>query len=146
VNTYWRRRLSVTNYSSENNLLTFRLNAPVTIRVNVKEVRNNITNVSGYTLLSLTNKPAIIRQLLRHGATPDYQLCSTLLPSKCPKCPAPQVVKTFVVGDPGTGKSTLTKSLQTESNMLSYLANRMSKVSGVDQKTMGIVPRTWHWE
>ena len=28
----WRERLSVTNYSSENNLLTFRLNAPVVIR------------------------------------------------------------------------------------------------------------------
>ena len=33
------RRLSVTNYSSENNLPTFRLNAPVVIRAKVKEVR-----------------------------------------------------------------------------------------------------------
>ena len=34
-----RRRLSVTNYSSENYLPTFRLNAPVVIRAKVKEVR-----------------------------------------------------------------------------------------------------------
>jgi len=82
----------------------------------------------------------IIRELLQHGATPDYQLWSRHLPSNCPQQPAPQAVKAFVVGDPGTGKSTLTKSLQTESNVLSYVANRVSKVSGVDQKTAGIVP------
>ena len=33
------RRLSVTNYSSENNLPTFRLNAPVVIRAKVNKVR-----------------------------------------------------------------------------------------------------------
>ena len=34
-----KKRLSVTNYSSENNLPTFRLNAPVVIRAKVKQVR-----------------------------------------------------------------------------------------------------------
>ena len=33
-----KRRLTVTNLSSENNLPTFRLNAPVIIRTKVKEV------------------------------------------------------------------------------------------------------------
>ena len=37
-----RERLSVTNLSSENNLPTFQLNAPVVIRAKVKEVRNNV--------------------------------------------------------------------------------------------------------
>ena len=41
----------VTNYSSENNLPTFRLNAPVVIRAKVKEVRTNIT-VYSHTLLT----------------------------------------------------------------------------------------------
>ena len=108
----------------------------------LKEVQldPNSRTTFGVTPLSLTDKPAIIRELLRHGATPDYQLCSKHLPSNCPQQPAPQAVKAFVVGDPGTGKSTLTKSLQTESNVLSYVGNRVSKVSGVDQKTAGIVP------
>ena len=34
-------RLSVTNLSSENKLPTFRLNAPVIIRMKVKEVQTN---------------------------------------------------------------------------------------------------------
>ena len=113
-----------------------------TVSYLLKEVQldPNSTTKSGDTPLSLTDEPAIIRELLRHGATPDYQLLSKHLPSNYPKKPAPQAVKAFVVGDPGTGKSTLTKSLQTESNVLSYVANRVSKVSGVDQKTAGIVP------
>ena len=41
-----RERLSVTNLSLENNLLTFRLNAPVVIRAKLKEVQ---TNVAIYT-------------------------------------------------------------------------------------------------
>ena len=40
---WMKRRLSVTNFSLENSLLTFRLNAPVIIRVKVKEVRTNVT-------------------------------------------------------------------------------------------------------
>ena len=35
-------RNNVTNFTSENNLLTFRLNAPVVIRVKVKEVQTNV--------------------------------------------------------------------------------------------------------
>ena len=38
-----KRRLSVTNFSLENILLTFRLNAPVIIRVKVKRWETNIT-------------------------------------------------------------------------------------------------------
>ena len=37
-----KRRLSGTNLSLENNLPTFRLNAPAVIRVKVKEVRTNV--------------------------------------------------------------------------------------------------------
>ena len=39
---YIKRKLSVTNFSSENNLLTFRLNAPVIIRVKVKRCEQTL--------------------------------------------------------------------------------------------------------
>ena len=104
------------------------------------QLNPNSTTKSGETPLSFANEAAIIRELLRYGATPDYQQWRWLLPSTCPKQPAQQAVKTFVVGDPGAGKSTLAKSLQKESNVLSYVANQVLKVSGVDQKTAGIVP------
>ena len=48
----WMKKVSVTNYSLENNSLTFRLNAPVVIRAKVKEVRTNIT-ISSHTLLRI---------------------------------------------------------------------------------------------
>ena len=104
------------------------------------QLNPNSTTKSGETPLSLADKAAIIRELLKHGATPDYQVWSRHLPLNCPKQPAQQAVKTFVVGDPGAGKSTLAKSLQKEGNVLSKFANRVSKVSGVDEKTAGIVP------
>ena len=47
-----RERLSVTNLSSENNLPTFRVNAPVVIRVKVKEVQTNIA-VYSHALLRI---------------------------------------------------------------------------------------------
>ena len=50
------------------------------------------------------------------------------------------VVKMFVVGNPGVGKSTLTKALKTESRGISRLIHRFTKVSGVVQQTAGIVP------
>ena len=73
--------------------------------------------------------------LLRHGATADYELWKKHGPSK--EQPA---IKAFVLGDPGAGKSTLTKALETENKGFSSITNRVLKVSDVDQKTAGIVP------
>ena len=112
----------------------------VSYLLNEVKLNPNSATMFGPAPLSLTNEPAIIRDLLRHGATPEYQLWSEHLPSDCPKEPAKQAAKAFVVGDPSSGKSTLTKALETESKGLSLIANRVSKVSGVDQKTAGIVP------
>ena len=50
-------------------------------------------------------------------------------------------IKMFVLGDPGAGKSTLVKSIETESEgVASRLKNQVSKVRDVDKKTAGIIP------
>ena len=105
------------------------------------QINPDCTTLSGKTALDFARTPDVIRELLRHGATADYQLWSQHLSSKDPNNPTQPAVKTFVVGDPGAGKSSLTKALGTESKKgLSYIANRLSKVSGVDQNTAGIIP------
>ena len=93
------------------------------------------TSRDGTTPLSLAHSTNAICELLRHGATADYELWKKHGPSN--EQPA---IKAFIVGDPGAGKSTLTKALETESKGLSSITNRLKKVSDVDQKTAGIVP------
>ena len=94
----------------------------------------------GETAFSIAKNPDMIRELLRHGATADYHLWSQHLSSNDPSNPTQPAVKTFIVGHPGAGKSSLTKALETESKGLSFITNRLSKVSGVDQNTAGIIP------
>ena len=105
-----------------------------------KKVDPNRTTRGGRTALNFANSSDIIRELLRHGANADYKLWRDHLPSNCPCNPAKLAVKAFVVGNPGTGKSTLTKGLQTESTWLSSVMNRIVKVAGVDKKTAGVIP------
>ncbi len=54
--------------------------------------------------------------------------------------PADMAVKMFVLGNPGAGKSTLVKSLQTEGAMFSRIKHRFTKVTDVDERTAGIIP------
>ena len=103
-----------------------------------RKVDPNCTTRDGRSALDFADSPEIIRELLRHGATLNSKLWKKLLPSKCPKNPAKPAVKTFVVGDPGAGKSTLTKALQTESKWLFSITNR--KVAGVNERTAGVIP------
>ena len=94
------------------------------------------------TLLNLTDDPSTIRELLRHGANPDNvyaQYCSHL-PEHSPRQPPEPAVKIFTVGDHGTGKSTLVKALEKEGSGFSRVAGRLRKVTGVDEKTAGIIP------
>ena len=98
----------------------------------------NCTTRDGRTALDFADSSHIIRDLLRHGATLNSKQWKKHLPSKCPNNPAKPAVKTFVVGDPGAGKSTLTKALQKESKWLFSITNR--KVAGVDERTAGVIP------
>ena len=49
-----------------------------------------------------------------------------------------------MVGDQGAGKSTLTKALTTEKGSINRWIGRLSKVSGVKEKTAGIECHTVH--
>ena len=91
------------------------------------------------TLSWWTRDTAIIRLLLLHGAVvADLFKYSDLLPEGGPRKTAQSTVSVFVVGDKGSGKSTLTKALTTKRAIIARLAGRLSKVSGVKERTAGI--------
>ena len=93
----------------------------------------NVKNSDGITALEMTANPEIIKDLIRHGAKTSAMFKThrkTLGTSK----PLQPPVKVFVVGDPSAGKSTLTAALKKET-----LFGR-SKVTNVDEKTVGVVP------
>ena len=104
---------------------------------------NSITK-NGSTPLSVTDDPTIIRELLRRGANPEnvYVQYGNHLPKHSQKQPKDATVKTFTVGDPGAGKTTLLKALEKEGKGLYRITNRLMKVSGIDQKTAGIIPHS----
>ena len=90
------------------------------------------------TPLSLNDNPSIIRELVHHRANPEN--ISSHLPEHFPKQSTECVVKVFAVGDHGTGKTTLVKSLEKESSGLARIPGWLVKVSRVDQMTAGIIP------
>lgn len=101
----------------------------------------NSSNSAKRNLLQLTSNPEIIKILLQYGANPTdvYRFHSNILGTKQPLRPS---VKVFIVGNPSVGKSTLTVALQNEPflEMLSIA----KKVSGVDEKTAGVIPYEFH--
>ena len=106
----------------------------------------NFTTGNGSPPLSLTHDTAIIRLLLQHGAKAfDLYKYSSLLPDGSPREAAQSTVSVFMVGDKGAGKSTLTKALTTEkTGTVARLTARVSKVSGVKERTAGIENHTVH--
>ena len=99
-------------------------------------------NNAGLTSLDLASNADVIRELIRHGANPQdvYETHGNVLGKGSSKQPLQTPVKMFMVGNPSAGKSTLTKALQSEVFGLYRVFNYMLKVSGVDEKTAGIVP------
>ena len=105
-------------------------------------INPNEENNHQQTPLDLTSHPDIIRELIRHGANPQdvYETHGKVLGEHSSKQPLKTPVKLFMVGNPSAGKSTLTKALQSEAFGLKRIKKRIVKVSGVDEKTAGIVP------
>ena len=105
----------------------------------------NFTTGDGLPPLSLTDNTAVIRLLLQHGAkASDLYKCSSLLPDGSPREAAQSTISVFMVGDKGAGKSTLTKALTTEKTAIVRWTGRVSKVSGVKERTAGIETHTVH--
>ena len=88
--------------------------------------------------LQMTTNPEIIKDLIRYGAKTSimYKSYKKALGTNKPLQPP---VKVFVVGNPSVGKSTLTAALKTERGIIAQFFSS-GKVSGVDEKTVGIVP------
>ena len=91
----------------------------------------NCKTKDGHTPLDLAvNLPKVARELIKAGAKAN---------TKLPQPP----VKVFIVGNPSTGKTTLTKALQTET---SALGAAMASIFGpqlvpaVEPQTAGIIP------
>ena len=98
----------------------------------------NIKSKSEEVPLQMTTNSEIIKDLIRHGAKTSimYKSYKKALGTNKPVQPP---VKVFVVGNPSVGKSTLTAALKTEIGIIArYFSS--GKVSGVDEKTVGIVP------
>ena len=105
----------------------------------------NCTTGNGTTPLSLAGNTGIIRLLLRHGAAAtDLYKCLSALPDGSPREAAQSTISVFMVGDKGAGKTTLTKALTTEKASIIRWTGRLSKVSGVKERTAGIECHTIH--
>ena len=101
----------------------------------------NLPTRNGESPLDLAYSSQVIRVLLEKGATPSYYNMEKCFPDEFRKDLTDMAIKIFVVGDPGTGKSTLVKSIQTEAEGFgSRFLNQISKVKNVDEKTAGIIP------
>ena len=100
----------------------------------------NCVTLDGRTPLDLVDDPEHIRLLLKFGATPNDSHLRKFFPKQFNTEPADMSIKMFVLGNPGGGKSTLVKSITTEGDMLSRIKHRFTKVTGVDEKTAGIIP------
>ena len=105
----------------------------------------NCSTNRGNTPLALTDDTQIIRLLLQHGAVvSDMYKYMRFLPDGSPRQAAQSTITVFMVGDKGAGKSTLTKALMTEKEGILRWTGRVSKVSGVKEKTAGIECHTIH--
>ena len=101
----------------------------------------NSATHDGKTPLDLARCSAHVILLLKFGATPSKSLINNCFPWQLHEERADMSIKMFVLGNPGAGKSTLVKSLKTEGDgMLARFKHRLSKVTGVDERTAGIIP------
>ena len=98
----------------------------------------NVKNNNEEVPLQMTTNSDIIRDLIRYGAQSIimYKSHKSALGTDKPIKPS---VKIFVVGNQSVGKSTLTAALKKKLNLAARLFTS-GKVSGVEKKTVGIIP------
>ena len=126
--------------------LACRADQPDTVNLLLSQAQcdPNVKNNNKEIPLQMTTNSDIIKDLIRHGAQTSimYKSHKNALGTNEPIKPS---VKIFVVGDPSVGKSTLTAALKTKLKILARLFTS-GKVSGVDKKTVGIIPHTFDSE
>ena len=95
----------------------------------------------GSTPIDLTRSTDVVRLLLKKGAIPTFGSMDKIFPEPLPKEPSDMAIKMFAVGNPGAGKSTLVKSIESEAEGFgSRLVSQLTQVKGVNEKTAGIIP------
>ena len=99
----------------------------------------NAKNLKDETPLQLAYDIDVINELIRYGANPEnvYRSHGKAVGLSKPLSPP---VKVFIIGNSGVGKSTLTEALKVEASKWTRAFTTRKKVSGVDEKTAGIVP------
>ena len=100
----------------------------------------NSATHDGKTPLDIAREPEYIRLLLKFGATPNESSMRKCFPEHFQNQPADMAIKMFILGNPGVGKSTLVKSLQTEGATFSRIKHWLTKVTDVDERTAGTIP------
>ena len=100
----------------------------------------NAANNEGMKPIQLTTNAQKIHELIRYGANPmDVYIIPSGVKVSIKNPPQP-LVKIFVVGNPSVGKSTLIAALQKELSRIVKILTPAKKVSGVEEKTAGIIP------
>ena len=104
-----------------------------------RRVDPSCTTGRGEAPIHIAQNKEIIKELIRSGAnTKGYPIDQKLkIPNSEHEKP---LVRVFVVGHPSSGKSTLVKALQANTNKLSNFVKRYRRVTGVAPQTAGIVP------
>ena len=100
----------------------------------------NCVTADGQTSFDIIQSSDGIRLLLTLGATPNYSLDEQHFPSYLRQDTADMSIKMFVLGNTGSGKSTLSKSLKSERTGFSRFKSRFIKVKNVENQTAGIIP------
>ena len=121
--------------------LSVRCHRPRVIECLLSEAKCDLNsrNLNDEIPLQLTTDTDIILDLIRHGSNPNnvYKLYGKYVRLK--KRLIPQV-KVFIIGNSGVGKSTLTEALKIEASFLTRAFTIKRRVTGVDEKTVGIIP------
>ena len=108
----------------------------VNLLLTVAHCDPNIKSRSEEVPLQMTTSTGIIKDLIKHGAKTSimYKYYKKSLGTDKPIQPP---VKVFIVGNPSVGKSTLAAALKKKIGVFRVFSG---KVSGVDERTVGIVP------
>ena len=112
------------------------------VRVLLEEGANpSVPGHDNQTPIQLATDHEVIKMLIRHGASPLETQVKRVFPRvSLEHNPQDTIIRTMVVGDPGTGKSTLVEALKQSHSGKWYQPFTKSTSIKVEPFTAGIVP------